>query len=172
MMRFFSRQWHSSESQDAQDRVVRKYYDSHLPSVLPKLSPPFRQLALGVTADNSTLDLHDALIRHITVDHQAASLEVALRIGDQQVGYSDFDIKYSEVEGLAGLQGELSRIVHDQDTELLYDEVDITTQGQSVHRILFWPYQEIEVVFEEMTWTQAPTKGREFERPADPIFVK
>ena len=67
-------------------------YRARIEEIMPQLSPELRKLA---TYD---INLHDGLIRGITLDRTARNLTVSLRCGDHQNGYFDVDLAYSDLE--------------------------------------------------------------------------
>jgi hypothetical protein len=50
-----------------------------------------------------------------------------------------------------------------EDLCVLIDEVDIASDGRYVHRLLFWPAEELIVLFSELSIVP----GRAYDRPAD-----
>ena len=59
-----------------------------------------------------------------------------------------------------------SSFASDTEKKALYDEVDVSADGQWIHRILFWPYREICVVFAKLGLRLEPRENREFRRDA------
>ena len=47
-----------------------------------------------------------------------------------------------------------------RETELLYDEVDVGEDGTLVHRILFWPSEEVTIEFASLTVRTWPVPDR------------
>jgi hypothetical protein len=65
----------------------------------------------------------------------------------------------------------LARRARDQETEILYDEVDRITDGVYEHRILLWPEDEIAVRFCDMDFQRVARDHREIERPEEPFVL-
>jgi hypothetical protein len=62
---------------------------------------------------------------------------------------------------------ELAAIARNVHTEAKYDEIDAdakTGDGRPIHRIIFWPKGEVEVVFNTLGLKMVPCRGREFVR--------
>lgn len=156
-MHHFTRQWHSGE--DESD--PRDAYWAHVDAIESELPEPVRRLARDV-------NLHDGLIQRVQVDRPADSVSLELRCGDCQVGYFDLELVYAGVDWDRSELSELTAIADDPDTEALYDEVDrLAEGGPYVHRILWWPYREVELMFDGLTVTTTPQPDRDFERLPD-----
>ena len=89
---------------------------------------------------------------------------ICLVAGDNQSGYYTVDLKYEGV-ALDRLDLPSLRIVGgNAKSQLLYDEIDVE-DGYFVHRLLFWPYQSVDIYFRTIQLHKAPTPARlPFER--------
>jgi hypothetical protein len=161
-MRFFTRSWARGEPGPEAVEEVRRTYRSHIEGLIVRLPLAVEELA-------TALDLHDALIRRVTVDRRAAVLRIELRCGDLQAGYFDAVLQYSgvllEKTDLVTLEGR----ARDPRTEVLYDEVDIDGDGHLCHRLLFWPDGELEVRFTSFAMDRVK-KGRRVEARTEDVY--
>jgi hypothetical protein len=139
-MRFFTRAWHRGDLSDEETELVRLAHQEHMAALVPTLPLSLRQLA-------SATNLHDAQIHGITLDKEGARLRIDLIAGDLQRGYFDVAIEYHETEIGRLDTVALRQIATLPDRQVLFDEVDRLETGQYVHRMLFWPYEELEVTF-------------------------
>jgi len=105
----------------------------------------------------SEVSLHDDLVRGVS--HANGRLEVLFRAGDQEGGYFDARLRYGDVELTEADEQFLKTAADRPDIELLYDEFDSSSKGW-VHRMLFWPYQEISVHFAAFDLKVAVAAGR------------
>ena len=159
-MQFFTREWLSGGLDDAKFEATIPAYEAHLDRILPVLPGTVQALARGV-------NLHDGLIRSVELRTNRRTLKLALRCGDLQVGYFDVDLVYGGVDWGASNLKELASIARNVHTEVQYDEVDAdATNGESrlVHRIIFAPKGEIEIVFATLGLKLVPRRGREVVR--------
>src|SRR5207249_3904065 len=85
------------------------------------------------------------LLREVALDEGARTLRVRIRAGDQQVGYYDADLLYLDVALEPRTIHILEKMRRDARYELLYDELDADESRQVVHRLLFWPEDEVEI---------------------------
>ena len=143
-------------SDEEAELVVARYAD-HLEGLRSRLPPAMRERLDSVA-------LHDAQVRERTLDHHRQRLQLCLVAGDNQSGYYTVDLKY---EGVAldrlDLQS-LRSVAGDTKSQLLYDEIDVE-DGYFVHRLLFWPYQSVDIYFRTIQLHKAPTPARlPFER--------
>ena len=159
-MRYFTRSWAGGELTPEEAEETRRAYRSHVESLGERLPGAFSELATSV-------DLHDAIIRRVSVDRRAARLRIELRSGDQQAGYFDVVLGYSgvplETTNLVCLEDR----ARDPRTEVLYDEVDIDGDGHLCHRFLFWPDGELEIRFASFALSRMKKDRRVEPRPED-----
>ena len=136
--------------------VVARYAD-HLEGIRSRLPLAMRERLDSVI-------LHDAQIRECTLDLRRQQLQLCLVAGDNQSGYYTVDLKYEGV-ALDRLDLPSLRIVGgNAKSQLLYDEIDVE-DGYFVHRLLFWPYQSVDIYFRTIQLHKAPTPARlPFER--------
>jgi len=139
-MKYFTRSWANGEPSDEECEQVRCAYWAHVDGLIGRLPGAVAELA-------TVVNLHDALIRRVTVDVAAQGLRVELRCGDLQRGYFDADLRYWGVPLEETDLVTLEDRARDPGTEVLYDEVDVSEDGQLSHRFLFWPDGELEIRF-------------------------
>ena len=126
--------------------------------MLPRLPLDLRALA-------TVISIHDGLIRQITSDPEQHTLFLSLCCGDNQVGYFNLDLNYSQVFFLPSERDNLAALEADKKSTAMYDEVDIET-GKFVHRILFLApdkrpfrpnrYHEVSIHFEQLRLVRTP----------------
>jgi hypothetical protein len=103
----------------------------------------------------SAINLHDATIQRIEVGTSDGRLRVILAIGDLQRGYYDLCLDYRGVS-LASLdRHQLKELATGPEVEVLYDEVD-TSGDEWVHRLLFWPYRDLDITFADLALSTTP----------------
>jgi hypothetical protein len=167
-MKFFSREAMYGEVPEAQtDALIQRYYAEHLPSIASLLPPAFVELAHHVAASGESLSIHDGQLRRIALDPVAARLVLGLRAGDLSAGYYDLELEYTGVDiGLLDRE-QLRRIADDSTVELVYHEADLVYREENleggqraIHRILFWPHDELEIVFRGFAWHRTPASQR------------
>jgi hypothetical protein len=147
-MRFFTPEWHEAELPQAETDAVFAAYDRHLETIWPRLHATLRLLA-------GALPLQNAVIRRVVLDRAARELRVELRAGDEETGYFDADLTYlAAIVDAADVQ-RLADAARDPESELLYDELDLGGDSY-IHRFLFWPYRECEVLFDALALRVAP----------------
>jgi hypothetical protein len=151
-MRFFTSEWHGGDMSDEDASQVPARYAEHLASLLPRLPDAVRD-RLG------SINLHDAQIRECTLDWRRRAVRLALRAGDNQVGYANIGLEYQEVATDRLDVPFLRSAVADPTTELLYDELD-EEGGYVVHRLLFWPYQSVDVYFRAVQLSRSSADAR------------
>ena len=160
-MKFLSREAMYGDRPDAQaDSPMQRYYAEHLPNIASRLPPAFAELAHHVAASGETLSVHDGRLHRIALDPVAARLVLELRAGDLSAGYYDLEFEYTGVDiGRLDREG-LRRVAEDSTVELVYHEADVEGGQRAVHRILFWPHAELEIVFRGFTWRRTPASQR------------
>ncbi|WP_307041751.1 hypothetical protein [Agromyces ramosus] len=138
---------------DEWDERWRKYL-AHNAEVLPRLTNGAERLA-------QEINLHDAQI-HSFEYRPNDVLVIRALIGDLQIGYQFVELSFldSEIRLEPGSTID-SLCLHEAQTEIIYDEVDLEADGRSVHRVLLWPQGEYEVVFTNLT------ERRELASPSD-----
>jgi hypothetical protein len=148
-MRFFTRAWTHGELSDEVADGVPEAYRRHLDAL--SLPPE--------TATLAALNTHDALVLDVAHDPAAASLDLRLRCGDLQRGYTDARLHYAGVSvGPAALDA-LRVALRPSRAEVLYDEVD-REGARYIHRLLLWPEGEASVVFEGVSVDVEPVASR------------
>jgi hypothetical protein len=158
-MRYFTRTWAFDTDED-QVVTTRDSYWARIDEVAAGLSPEVLRLAREV-------NIHDGLVRHVWLDRTSRRLVVALRCGDLQVGYSDVDLIYDDIDVDRLDRTALRAAAEDPMTEALYDEVDLLPSSRFVHRILFGvnmrsllPCREVEIVFRTLHVSIMPRPDR------------
>jgi hypothetical protein len=151
-VRFFTPQWHSGDLPDDEAEAVPTRYAKHIAAIEPRLPATLRELAIGPS-------LHDAKFGECRLDHRRRRVSLMLRCGDQQDGYSDRQFIYDGVDLARVDRAALASAVEDPETEILYDEVDVT-DSRFIHRILFWPYREVQFTFENLQLNSQPRPNR------------
>lgn len=163
-MKYFTSAWHGGDMEDATAESVRPAYWDYIRHLAPRLPSNVRRLAMEI-------NLHDGLIRCITLDRSNASLLLQLRWGDLQVGYFELDLLFTQVELTPEHLTVIAAAVREPKTEVLYDEVDRASNGKFTLRLLFWPYREADIHFSELGMTYTPRSDRHIEHVADRFVV-
>jgi hypothetical protein len=164
-MRFFTPEWHDADLSEEDTDAVFLAYEQHLEQIWPRLHATVRALA-------GTLSLNDALIRRVVLDRSGREVRLELRAGDDEIGYCDVDLTYLGAIVDASDVTRLAEAARDPETILLYDELDLAADDHDhdhdddedddseadgyVHRFLFWPFREIEILFSALAVRIAP----------------
>ncbi len=160
-LKYFTKAWANGELPDTEaDAVVRNYRD-HILSLTPTLPSAIVKLALEV-------DLHDAVIRRVLVDRKSQNLRMELLAGDKIEGYFDADLDYSGVRFENTQLQVLASVARDRRSELLYDELDRVDDNGYVHRFLFWPEHEFEIIFGGLSLRRDDRESRSVPFVGDP----
>jgi hypothetical protein len=139
-MRWLTREWASGGLGEIEYEERWSSYLAHRNEVRPRLTRGADRLL-------DSIHLHDGQVR--SFDYRPRHmLQVCVLIGDLQVGYEFVEMSYAEAElGLEAGVTISSLNLFGSDTEIIYDEVDTTSDGRFVHRVLLWPEGQYEVVF-------------------------
>lgn len=118
-------------------------YSEHLGKLLPDLPEPL----LALARDH---DLHDGRVVAYVLN-PPERVELSIVCGDLQRGYRRLTLDYRCAELTSATDAAtLPGLLDDQDTELLYDEIDRAPDGRFEHRHLLWPRGEFGVRFREL----------------------
>lgn len=151
-MKYFTQEWHELYPDNHATKQIRKDYHDHLISILPGLPTMLQELA-------TSTNLHDGLFRRVCWDSINRNLELGLRCGDLQVGYFDLDIVYlSTTQSDTDISG-IVACAENPESEILYDEIDVD-QPKYTHRILLWPYKEVEICFSDFSMRKTPVGSK------------
>lgn len=161
-MKYFTSDWLGGKLSDEEFEEAPRRYAARIREIISALPPPVAELATEV-------NLHDALIRRIELDRRASVLVLELVTGDQQVGYSDTEITYGDVDLAASNLDNLSIIARDRRSELVADEVDHFGDSRFEHRLFFTPDAEVDVIFSRLALSSRPRKNRAVPFLGDPF---
>jgi hypothetical protein len=150
-MRYFTRGWANGELGDAGEQIAEAYR-RRLDEITPRLPESARVLAREI-------NLHDAIIERVRWCPATRELSLELVAHVDRAGYRTIALTY-----LGALLGEqrletLRMVARDRETEILYDEVDIDDDDNDdllVHRLLFWPRDELTIDFRELRLEVTP----------------
>jgi len=148
-MKYFSRKW-AKANYSEDDKVIEAYWDN-----LEKIK---NQLPSRLYFFAKNIDLHDGLIKHVNYDNNSI-LSMIVTCGDNQKGYSEISIEYSISPFISEEKIKLLQDIQKNKFEILYDEIDIANVN-FVHRLLLYPYKEIEIKFIEFNFQQTCVKNR------------
>lgn len=151
-MKYFTQEWHEIYPDNNSTNQIRKAYHDHLISILPGLPTMLQELALST-------NLHDGIFRRVCWDSINRNLEFGLRCGDLQVGHFDLDIVYMSITQSDADVREIVSCAENSETEILYDEIDAFHSKYS-HRLLLWPYKEVEICFSDFTMRKTPAEKK------------
>jgi hypothetical protein len=114
-------------------------YGRRLEAILRLLPAPVQELA-GLT-------LHDGRFEHVTWEPEAERLHMSVVTPWHGLGSHVVTLTYSGVRfGPFGLEI-LRDVADDRRTEILETEVDCSDAGDFIHRLLFWPRDELTIYF-------------------------
>jgi hypothetical protein len=147
-VKWFLRDWW--EDEEEVDHARRAAYWEHLEALRPILPVAVEDLAFNV-------DLHDALVEEWDVSE--GSVRAAFRWGDIPRGYRSSALLYAGASVLEPLH-DVERWMRDEETEVLYDEIDVTDSDDFEHRILLHPDGELTIRFRSLTIKTEQAAGR------------
>jgi len=138
-MRYFTRGWANGDLDDAEFEHAGVAYDQRLAAIVPRLPAALQELA--------RTSLHDAILERVRWNPTARRLQVSFVAGLQQSAPITVGATY---EG--AMLGErrieaLRNAARDREATVLYDEIDLAEEGHFVHRLLFWPREEVTIDF-------------------------
>jgi hypothetical protein len=108
-----------------------------------------RQLLEGVS-------VHDALIESVRWRPLVKELRLALVGGISETGYHSIYLTYKgAMLGFARINS-LRNAASNREACVLYQEVDVDADGTFVHRLLFWPNDEVTIDFTELEYLCEP----------------
>jgi hypothetical protein len=140
-MRFLTKAWHSGDLSDEDCNAAEVAFLAGRDRILPQLPSRVQEFVRNV-------NIHDALVRSICLDHRRASFRLNVRAGDRQRGYIDLDLVCSEVDPLALDIGVVRRIAANPSAEALYDEFDVVSPSHRYeHRWLRWPHEDLTIQY-------------------------
>jgi len=90
----------------------------------------------------------------------AHTLRLRIRAGDQQVGYYDADLLYLDTTPESQMVAVLEKMHREPGYQLLYDELDVDDSNQLVHRLMFFPEDEVSICFRDLSWQRTPRGSR------------
>lgn len=154
-MHYFTRELADGElaGGDTEDDARRAEYQARVAAVEAGLPADLVRLA-------KETNLHDGLIECIRWSPSRRRLVFNLVIENLQLGYSAAELSYGGVLlGGARLEA-LRRAAESRETEILFDEVDLDEGGMLVHRILFWPSEQVTLEFDSFTLKVEPRPDR------------
>jgi hypothetical protein len=152
-MRYFTRGWAAGEHSDDECEQARAAYRARLVEITPRLPPAMVRLAREV-------GLHDGLIEQVVWNAHLNRLRLSLVCEDAEQRNVQAQLTYSRaLLGRSRIES-LRRAALSRQTELLYDEVDIDSDGILSHRLLFWPSEEVTIDFRELEMVVSPRTDR------------
>ena len=159
-MKYFTREWAVGELSEVESNEVIAAYERHLDRVLGQLPATVRCVARELT-------LHDGLIRRVIYDRTGRELRLELRCGDNQLGYFDLDLTY-----MGAILDQADLVVLrdaalDTETEMWFDEIDLAGDGAFIHRVLFYPGRECDIMFRALGLRMMPRADRSIAELSD-----
>jgi hypothetical protein len=159
-MRFFTREWALGAVEEGEALNAVESYEAHLLRIAHALPEHLRELTERVS-------LHDGLVQK-AVSRRDGVFDLLIRAGDLQCGYFDAVLHYRDVSSVAG-DPSPSVLLAGGDFEILYDEIDLASNGEVEHRLLLSPDGELLVRFSGFDYAVVPAGDRSFNRRV-PVF--
>lgn len=154
-MRYFTRGHANGEHSDAEYDEVVASYRRHLEEISAALPLPLRSLATDIS-------LHDAVIERITWQPATGALAIALvafRVGVPNA-YDSVVLEYGGAMLGEARVDSLRAVARDREAQILDFEVDIDDEdGRFIHRLLFWPREEVAIDFRTFDCQVTPREG-------------
>lgn len=139
-MKYFTRAWHNGELDDKLSDKIYEDYCENLKKLSQAMPSDIKQLAMGI-------NLHDAIIENVVVFTQEHSIALTLVVGDLSIGYQTVKIVYENVTMDKSSLDIIEKRSRDRCTCILSQEIDYGANGQYIHRLIFWPEDEVEISF-------------------------
>jgi hypothetical protein len=153
-MKFYTKKWYQGKLPHRESELIVKKYNQYFRKVLSKIPTLFRHHI-------KNLNLHDGLIDQFVIDKSKKEICLSLICGDNQRGYSKVEIKYKEPQGVGAATHKIRKLLQNRDTEILYDEFDLSNDGRFIHRYLFWPeFIELKISFKSLNVQSHPKQNR------------
>ncbi|MBL8822642.1 MAG: DUF4085 family protein [Planctomycetia bacterium] len=149
-MRFFTKEWLTGELSDEAFDAIPDAYSIYLAS----LKLPSDVFAL------SKVDIHDGRLLDVKYNSESAQLLLRLRCGDQQTGYYDLHITYSDLVLDSASLSVLNVAMRAPKDEFLYDEIDRTGDNFE-HRCILASHNEVRIKFSHVVVNSCPLDSRE-----------
>lgn len=153
-MKFFDHDWMNGTLSDAEYEERIQQYNAHIELI--RASLPQSLLTLSQSGV-----LHDALVEAIRVDNKHNLLLIELLGGNVQAGYWELHLRYGGFDLDDASRVTLQNATSDPATELLYDELDLCKDGRFEHRLLWWPYRELTILFQTFDLATTPRANRQ-----------
>jgi hypothetical protein len=106
------------------------------------------------------VSLHDALIESVRWKPSEAELRLTLVAGTSGAGYQAVHLTYRGAMLGKHRVESLRNAACDREACVLYQEIDIEDDGTLVHRLLFWPRDEVTLEFRELEYACTPRNDR------------
>lgn len=152
-MKFFTREWCEGKLSKDMTNEMWKKYDQYLQKIQPKFSNMLKKAT-------KQFNLHDGLIKEFSIDEAGKNLNFKIVCGDLQVGYSKLNVSYNKVEFSKTPTKKIEQIANNPETEILYDEYDISGDLY-IHRIIVWPrYESFSIYFKDLNFKTNKVKSR------------
>jgi len=142
-MRYLTRGWAGGDLDDAECEAASAAYLARLDEIGDRLPPTVLRLAREI-------NLHDAIVEWVHWAPIPKTLEISFVTSSDRHGRGAVLLTYRGA--LLGVQKveTLRRVARDREACVLYDEVDRNSSGELVHRLLFWPNEELGIDFAEL----------------------
>ena len=148
-MRFFTADWHRGRVGLPDHEEAIAAYEQHLGRIRPVLPATVRVLA-------NELHLAEGRVRRVVLDRAVRELRFELRAGSERGGWFDLDLTYLGAVLDAADVAVLAAAARDSRTLVAADEVDVAGENTWLHRFLFWPYRDCEIMFRALALRMAP----------------
>jgi hypothetical protein len=147
-VRYFTRGWANGELTEDEGESVRQGYRARLAEIASRLPSAMTRLR--------DVSVHDALIESVRWRPSASELRLTLIAGTLETGYLALHLTYR-----GAMLGEhridsLRNAACEKEACVLYQEIDIEDDGTLVHRLLFWPRDEVTLDFRELEFACTP----------------
>lgn len=154
-MRYFTRGHANGEHSDEEYEESVANYRRRLESISHALPQSLRSLATDIS-------LHDAVVERIAWRPATGSLTIALvafRVGVPNA-YDSVVLEYGGAMLGEARVDSLRAVARDREAEILDFEVDVDDEdGYLIHRLLFWPREEVTIDFRTFDCQVTPRDG-------------
>jgi hypothetical protein len=140
-MKYYTKDWCFGKLSDEEIEKMDQKYNFYINKIYSKLPFTIKLLA-------KEINLHDGIVKKIKLSPRINVLFLEGIFGDLQTGYFSMEIKYIDIKEIdsttfAGLK--------DKKIEILSHEFEAVSDKRYVHRMIFSPGDELEIVFSDIS---------------------
>jgi hypothetical protein len=148
-VRYFTRGFANGELSDQEVEAVHRAYAERLRTIETALPDAMKALRDGPS-------LHDAILERVRWGPSTGNLVIAFVAGTSETGYKTVSLTYRGAMLGAQRVSAVQRIARDRETCVLFQELDAESDSTLVHRLLFWPTEEVTIDYRGLDYAVVP----------------